>query len=777
MRILDRYIVREVFRHALLGIAVFTFVFFVPQLVRLMELFVRHTGSGSQILELFLCIFPGVLTFTLPMAVLIGVLLGLGRMSADSEIIALTALGIGRRRILLPVGVIALAGAGVTLCMTLWLGPIAWHKYRTLETDLVASQISFAVQPRVFDERFPKLVLYVNDVSASGTQWHGVFLAEAGRENGSQLTLAENAIVIAEPKEGKLELHLKGGTTHEFSREDPDRYSVTAFGQSDWPIEVNGLVSAQPRQVSNTERSLRELVNTRDDSWREARVELHRRLAFPVACLVFALVAVPLGAQPRRGGRAAGSLLAVIIIATYYLLTVIGAGLARQGEVSPSVGIWGANILLAILGLALLPRMEQFRGESRWMNPAVRFRSWARLLRRRKARVRAAAMAITGISNGVIEHENGNEVQSSGSFPRLMDIYLLRRFFFHFSLLMAAFIFLFEAFTFFELLDDIARHRVPFLIVVDYFRFLTPFLIYNLAPLGALVAVLVTLGVMSKNNEIVACKASGISLYRLAVPLLFAGLTLAATMIVLDETYLPYANQRQDALRNQIKGKPAQTYAQPQRWIFGENTKIYNYDLFDPAQTLFGGLSVVELDPATFQMRRRVFASRAKWSDTQKVWILEGGWVRDFSDGTITRYEQFPVTSLPELSEPPSYFNREVRQASQMSLGALRRYIDGLHKAGFDVANLTVQWHVKLAFPLIAPISMLLAIPFALLVGTRGAVGGVALGVAIGIVYWTAARLLEAMGGVGQLPPFLAAWSTDITFLFLGLYFFFKMPT
>jgi LPS export ABC transporter permease LptF/LPS export ABC transporter permease LptG len=776
MRILDRYIVREVFRHALLGIAVFTFVFFVPKLVQLMELFVRHTGSGAQILQLFLCIFPAVLTFTLPMAVLIGVLLGLGRMSADSEIIALTALGIGRRRILLPVGVLAVAGALVTLSMTAWLGPMAYHKYRTLEVELVASQISFAVQPRVFDERFPKMVLYVNDVSASGTQWHGVFLAEAGGENGSQLTLAENAIVIAEPKEGKLELHLKGGTTHEFSREDPDRYSVTAFGQSDWPIEVNGLVPPQPRQLSNSERSLRELFDTNDAGWREARVELHRRLAFPMACLVFALVAVPLGAQPRRGGRAAGSLLAVIIIASYYLLTVIGAGLARQGEVSPAVGIWGANILLAVLGFVLLPRMEQFRGESRWMNPAVRFRSWARLLRRRKARARSVAMAVTRIPNGLIEpHENG--VQSSGSFPRLMDIYLLRRFFFHFSLLMAVFIFLFEAFTFFELLDDIARHRVPFLIVVDYFRFFTPVLLYNLAPLGALVAVLVTLGVMSKNNEIVACKASGISLYRLAVPLLFAGLSLAASMMVLDETYLPYANQRQDALRNQIKGRPAQTYAHPQRWIFGNDEKIYNYDLFDPTQDLFGGLSVVELDPATFQMRRRVFASRARWLDAQKVWGLEGAWVRDFSAGTIVRYERFPATSLPELSEPPSYFNREVRQATQMSWRALERYIEALHKAGFDVANLTVQWHVKLAFPLIAPISMLLAIPFALLVGTRGAIGGVALGVAIGIVYWTAARLLEAMGGVGQLPPFLAAWSTDITFLFLGLYFFFKMPT
>src|ERR1700727_3629335 len=115
MRILDRYIVREVFRHAFLGLVVFTFVFFVPQLVRLTALFVRHTGSGFQIAELFLCIFPGVLTFTVPMAILIGVLLGLGRMSSDSEIIAMTALGIGRRRLLLPVAVLAATGLAVTL--------------------------------------------------------------------------------------------------------------------------------------------------------------------------------------------------------------------------------------------------------------------------------------------------------------------------------------------------------------------------------------------------------------------------------------------------------------------------------------------------------------------------------------------------------------------------------------------------------------------------------------------------------------------------------------
>jgi LPS export ABC transporter permease LptF/LPS export ABC transporter permease LptG len=773
MRILDRYIVREIFRHAFLGLIVFTFVLFVPQLVRLMELLVRHSGSGAQIARLFLYIVPGVLIFTIPMAVLVGVLLGLGRMSADSEIIALTALGVSRQRMLVPVAVLALTGVVATATLTLWLGPAAFRSLRNIEADLLASQASFQVQPRVFDERFPKIVLYINDISASGTQWHGVFLAEVGEESGSQLTLAENAIVIAEPKQGKLELHLQGGTTHEVSRQDPDHYSLTDFGQSDMPIEVSGLLPTQQRALSNPERRTVDLLFESGPTWREARVEFHRRLAFPFACLVFALVAVPLGSQPRRGGRAAGTILSVLLIGLYYSLFITGAGFSREGKLSPGLGIWLANIILTVLGLALLPRMEQLGSDSKWLKRFTRLDLWKRLLRRKKAQARLKAAEAARIGNG----ENHRSRTSEGSFPRLMDLYLLRRFLSYFATMMLTFVALFEVFTFFELLDDIARHRVPFLVVVNYFRYLTPYLLYQLAPLGALVAVLTTLGVMSKNNEIVACKASGISLYRLALPLLLAGLTLAATMIILDDVYLPYANQRQDALRNQIKGKPAQTYTRPQRWIFGEKGKIYNYDLFEPDKNFFAGLTVVELEPGTFHVKRRVFASRATWSESQNTWLLESGWVRDFEDGRVTNYQKFKATALSELAEPPSYFNREVLQAFQLSFRQLGNYIQDLRKAGFDVSTLTVQWYVKIAFPLIAPVSMLLAIPYAFRVGARGAIGGVAVGLALGIAYWSLARLLQAMGGVGQMPPPFAAFAPDLIFYFLGMYFFFKMPT
>jgi LPS export ABC transporter permease LptF/LPS export ABC transporter permease LptG len=768
MRLLDRYIAREVIRHAFLGLIIFTFVLFIPQLVKLMQIFVRHSGSMSQVVTLFLSVVPSVLVFTIPMAVLVGVLLGLGRMSMDSEIIAITAVGVSRKRLLVPVGVLAVVGAALTLLMTAWLAPLSLRAGRDIESSLITSQISFALQPRVFDERFPHIVLYVNDVAVSGTHWNGVFLAQVGADSNSDITLAESAIVIAEPNLGKLELHLNDGTTHEFSRSTPDHYSITSFGRSDWPMELSTMLPPKERNISYPERPLPELWRDHGSNWRDARVELNQRLAFPVACLVFAFIAVPLGAQPRRGGRAAGSLLAIIVIASYYLILVTGAGFARQGVVPAPLGIWAANVIIALVAFALFPRMDRYRNETHPPAFLARLSALWRLLRRRT--IRAKTRQARG--------ENGESVSPSySSLPSIIDLYVLRRFLYQFLLIMLAFLFLFEIFTFFELAEDIRRHNVPFMIVIRYFVFLIPYSFYQFTPLGALVSVLVTLGILSKNNEIIAFKASGISLYRLAVPLLISGLVIAAALLILDDTYLPYANQRQDELRAVIKGRPAQTHTRPERWIFGENSKVYNYDLFDSKEKLFGGLTIIELDPATFQMRRRVFANRAQWLDNENTWVLESGWIRDFSNGAVTHYAPFKVISFPEMTEPPSYFHREVIQAFQMSWRELRRYIAGLRTAGFDVASLTVQLHKKLAYPLIAPISMMLAIPFALLVGSRGAVGGIALGIGIGIAYWALSALTEAMGGIGQLPPFLAAWSPDLIFFFLALYFFFKMPT
>lgn len=808
MRLLDKYISREVASHSLLGLAVFTFVFFVPQLVRLMDLIVRHSGGFDTVALLFLCSLAPVLTFTVPMAVLVGVLIGLGRLSADSEIVALHASGISLRRLLRPIGLVALACGLVTLAVTFWITPASIRTLRSLEEQLRSSQAPYAVQPRVFDERFPHLVLYVQDVEAAATRWRGVFLAESSTPSGASspnnVTVAQSADILSGASKDQIELQLGPGSTHEYDPAQPARYNVTTFGASAIPVD---LTSANPgtggAALSAAEKSVSALASDRGSSWRDSRVELQRRIAFPAACLVFALLGVPIGVRPRRGGRAAGMILTLVLIGSYYFLFVTGAHLAEQGAISPFLGIWAANIAAIIVGLVFFLRIEQIRQPNRviaWFDALWHRRRLPQRLESQAAPAAAANASLRNGSSNTSGNARGNGSRNGGhsalpqaavgirhavgagsaiGFPMLIDVYLLQRFFYYFFVLLAGFVLIFDAFTLFDLLGDISKNHIPLMVVVNYFRHLVPLMVYQLSPLATLVSTLVTLAILTKNNEVIAFKAAGISLYRIVLPLTLAGCLIAGAMFLLDDTYLPYANQRQDALRAEIKGRPAQTFFEPARqWIFGENSKIYNYELYDSDRQLFGGLNVFELDPKTFQIRRRVFATRATWEPSENTWVLTGGWVRDFdSSGQVRSYTPFKVFSLAELSEPPNYFRREVRQYYQMNWRQLGQYIASLEQAGFDTSRLSVQWQRKFAFPLIAAIIVFLGAPFAFLVGTRGAVSGLAVAVGIGIVYWSSAALFEAMGSVGQLPPILAGWAPDAIFGLLAIYFFLKMPT
>jgi len=163
-------------------------------------LVVRHSASWATLGILFLVYISGILSFTLPMGVLVGVLIALGRMSADSELIAMSALGMGRRRLLVPIGILAVGATLITFCMTLWLGPLSVRTFRALEERLRTGQASFQVAPRVFDERFPHFVLYVNDIDSAATRWKGVFLAGTDAKDVSRLTLAEESDCNCRPR-------------------------------------------------------------------------------------------------------------------------------------------------------------------------------------------------------------------------------------------------------------------------------------------------------------------------------------------------------------------------------------------------------------------------------------------------------------------------------------------------------------------------------------------------------------------------------------------------
>jgi len=770
MRLLFRHSMREAVAHGVIGLMVFTFVLLIPQLVRLMELVVRQSAPLEDMGVLVACTLPGVLTFALPMSVLVGILISLGRMSSDGELVALRATGTSVRRMLSPVMAFGTAGALLTLAMTIWLGPAAARRFSDLEAKFRASQAGYEIQPRVFEERFPSFILYLQDVERGGTHWKGIFLADTSARDPSRITLAEQAVVVNEPTTGRLQLHLAGGASHEYSDREPERYQISTFSISDLAISVGSGTTAGQRARRLPEFGLQELWHQRRGAaWRAASVELYRRFAFPGACLVFALVALPLGAHAHKAGRALGFVLTLLLISVYYLIFILGVGAARQGQIPPAWGVWLANAaftLVALLGLAGMERVP--REESWWEELEEKWLSVRRFLRR--LRRRRALAAARGSSLAAYQPAVG--------FPWLIDLYIVQSFLYPFVILLLGFVVLFNTFTFFELLDDIGKHQISWVVVASYLLYLTPRWVYLATPLSAMVAMLVSFGGLMRSNEITAMRSSGISLYRVSVPILLCCGALAAGLFALDSTYLPYANRRQDALRNLIKGRPPQTYLRPERrWIFGQGNRIYNYRLFDPDANLFGDLNVYELDPRTFQLARRIYASRAHWEAGMEAWIMERGWVRDFEGAEVRSYRNFSRDTFSELAEPPAYFKKEVRESSQMNWWQLENYINDLKQAGFDTTRLTVQWHKKFAFPILTVIIVLLGVPFSFSAGRRGALGGVALGLLLAIFYWSISGLFEAMGAVGQLPALLGAWSADLIFLFGGLYLFLRMPT
>jgi LPS export ABC transporter permease LptG len=295
--------------------------------------------------------------------------------------------------------------------------------------------------------------------------------------------------------------------------------------------------------------------------------------------------------------------------------------------------------------------------------------------------------------------------------------------------------------------------------------------------------VLVTFGVLNRNSEIIAMKATGISLYRLVVPIVSIAAVLAVALFLFDQFYLPQANRRQEALHNIIKGRPPQTVLHPeQNWIFGEQRhgepdRIFYYQFFDPDRNEFANLSLFEFDPSTFALSRRIFAARAVWDTETASWTFLNGWQRDFAGASVTEYRPFLKASFAEIHEDPAYFKKESLQAQEMNFGQLDRYIGDLRQSGFDTMRLRVDlWH-KLAYPLVAIIMAVLAIPFALSMGRRGSLTGIAVAIAVALAYWVVDGLFGAMGNVNYLPAPMAAWSSDLLFGLVGGYLLLKTPT
>lgn len=801
MRLLTRYILREVLSYALLGGVLFTFLLVIPYVSKVLELVVRDSASPTDAARLILYTLPAALTLTLPMAVLVGILLGLSRLASDSEITAMRAAGMGALDFVRVLSLLSLGALVLGLGNSLLLAPRSAQALLQLEASLKSSQASFEIQPRVFYEDLKNYVLYIQELrpGSGAALWSHVFLADISQPAHPSITTADSAVVVAgrpgTPEAGTLLLHLLNGSQHQTSTDDPNLYNISTFASTEVPIQ---LETPDDTHISRSDTPIQAL--SLKEIWRLGhvaegtphhgvasaniyRIEFNRRISYPCACFVLMLVGVPLGLASRRSGKSTGFVLTLLLVLLYYTVSLIGVALARNGKLSPFLGVWGSNLLFSVAGAFLLYQLSRggialsvvgqltdfLRGP--FKKPGtLDITASARLPRDPASRISDLVRRVR---------------DSFGSrFPLLLDEYVLREFSTNLLLVFGSFATLVLIFTFFELVGDIIRNRTPFITVGDYLLNLIPYVVYTTMPLCALVAVLITFGALNRSSELTAMKATGISLYRVVVPVLLLTAMLAVALFAFDELYLPAANRRQEALRATIKGKPAQTFLRPDRkWISGttphngEPQRIFFYQFFDADRDLFANITVFEFKPGTFQLTRRVFASSARWSDRTHEWSFENGWQRTFAGETVASFEPFSLRSFPEIHEQPTYFKKEDRPSQEMSYNELSRYVADLSQSGFDTMRLRVQLNRKLAYPLVTFVMALLGIPFALAMGKRGGLASIATAIGLAIMYWVVAGLFEALGNVNTLPAVLAAWSPDLLFALGGAYLLMRTPT
>jgi len=809
VRILTRYILGEISSYSLIGCALFTFILFMRDLEHILEMVVRNSSSLTAVLETFFFTLPNTFLVTIPMAVLVGVLLGLSRLAADSEIVAMRASGFGIWYFVRVASIIAMLGTGIGLVNSLYLSPKANQAILDLQRELETSQASFEIQPRVFYEDFKNTVVYVQNVvsGAGASNWRQLFIADVTDPTTPGITTAESATVANDSEQGLL-IRLRNGSEHDMVANQPGEYNISRFAQTDRPLAFNPQSDIHlgrldtPIFAMTNEQLLKKAHETKGADSRHYLIEFHRRLAYPAACLVLMLVGVPLGAASRRGGKSMAFVYTLVLVLVYYLLSNFGVAWGKQGKLPVVVAVWLANGLFAVVGLFLLSQMATggnfLEKLTSWFQPKAKAHGGPELPTEQGADENGSHGELTIHAwTRFVAHWRPRSVRrrvrshlpkrlprfKRRRFPLILDAYVLREFLKTFALVLVSFVMLMLVFTYFELMFDILRNHIKPVIVGEYLINLTPSMLYQITPLSVLISALVTFGELNRTSELTAMKATGISIYRLVIPVVVIAGILAGGLFEFDQYFLPQANRKQEALRNEIKGRPPQTTLHPdQKWIFGQQRPgepghIFYYQFFDPDTNDFANLTLFEFDSQTFAISKRVFASRVAWDEEADTWRFENGWERDWKGSDFKGFREFQKTSFPELHEAPDYFKKENLQSQEMNFGQLERYIGDLRQSGFDTMRLRVQLYRKLAYPLVTIVMAVLAIPFALSMGKRGSLTGLAFAIVIAVGYWVIAGLFDAMGSVNYLPAVVAAWSPDILFGITGGYLLLRTPT
>ena len=795
LSVIDRYVLRELVAPLVLSGALLTFFLLLDRIYNLTDLVITKGVPLHLVAQLLVFMLPSFLALTLPMAFLVAVLLAGGRLAGDLEVVAFQASGVGPLRLFSPVFATAIGIVMISGALTIVLGPPANREFQNQLFKILQARATSGLKERVFNADFGDIVIYPEEISASQVALRGLLVSDERDPSLTRIITAREGRLLSDEVNRRITLRMIDGAVNEadvlpagplpgesdtlqLARRRPGgenvhggaaaagRYRYTTFGIYDMslPVDVSfrGAARYDKPEKDLSLRQIERQIEREPDPLRRApfEVEWHKRFAFPLAGLVFALVGFPLAVRSHRGGRAIALIGSLSILTAYYLLLTTLESAAMRARVPPWVAVWTPNLVFGAIGVGLMfviARDLRWRGGQRWVwfltaLPGVWRQRWP-------GSGREPAHAGTGTES-----------------THIFDRYLLRS---HLTLMLLGMVVAVALFVVVDLaqtLDRFLRVKPPLTYILEHFAYRLPGWLHDGLPIVMLVATIFLFLTLTRHQELTALKAAGISLHRISAPIILLGLVVAVGAAAFQELVLPQINERSEEVdRVRIRGQlPRHLQSRSRLWLRSAETRFYRVELLSPGTSDLYGVTVLEISP-DFRMLSRLDARRAHW--TGETWELKDGAFREARpDGQIESVP-FAVAAL-DLDERIEDFTQLQKPVGAMSYLELSEYVHKLEAAGFHAAKkYLVELYAKLAFPLVNLIMVLVAIPVALQAPRSTRLVGVGLAIIIMVGYVVVHQAAVALARADLLPPLLAAWTANVIFLGLGLSLFVRART
>jgi len=786
---------------------ILTTLVFVQQVGRYSQVILSFQASSEATLTFLLSLLPGIVVITLPVALVLGTVITCSRQSTDNELTVAQACGIDQRVLGLPFLALGLAGTLLSIYLTADVAPRSLRQLKALRSRILLQEATLQIKPHIFITTFPNILLYVQDVDERTGDWLGVFILQQD-ENKRQtrlLTAERGRLRITSAPRFSLEAELIRGVSYETAeagltgsvRPEPDARPVTKSeietasdfqkasikltdrgANGDELLESAGTISEMT--LPQLDRMSRRGTTAKDRL--KARVEWHKRLAFPFACLTLTYITFLVALRGRRFSTRPRTVVAILFVAlAYYLVLVAGQNLASAETLPVWLGVWLSNILLvayillASLGSGRRSRLAQSAPFKYVIDRQLRpiLARWSRLQQKlrpgRLAPPEPADPASPADFAAVPSDARGLRF----SLINLINYLIISEIAKYFLLALLALVITSITFTLFDLIPAISKSDASAGYAVSYLAYLAPQLAYYVAPFAIMVAILAGCSVLARSNQFVVLSAVGQGKSRIALAILATTIFLGFGLWFLSEQLLPITNREQDFRYHRIKNKQLEqtTIAFGRKWVFGRNRTFYSYQRIEADNTLRNA-TVYQLSADRQLLERSYIFGSARQVDSNHWRLVDGRTEVIRPDLTIDRLNANETPLTLDIEDGVGIFRRTVNESTKMSTGELHDYIDQLHGVGIASTEMELDLQKRIAFPFSCLTLGILAIPFATTRRARRSspILSVAIGVGISLILWLLMTVFEAAGKQESLPVTVAIWGPQVLFLAIGVF-------